>query len=265
MEQRITRAKAKVADAGVPFETPGAVERSERLGAVMAMVYLVFNEGYSAGPNDEARGGLADEAIRLGRLLLRMFPTEPEVMGLLALMLLQHSRVDARFDAEGNIVLLEDQDRSNWRHKLIQEGVVIVEKAVRHQRTGPYLVQAAIAALHARAPTFAETDWSGIDALYATLERLTPSPVITLNRAVAVSKTKGPQAALDMIEPLEPKLAGYFHFHGARGGLLLQLGRGKEARMAFDRAIALANTAAEASHIRTHIDRLIADNARQSG
>jgi RNA polymerase sigma-70 factor (ECF subfamily) len=260
MEQRITRAKAKVADAGVPFETPGAVERSERLGAVMAMVYLVFNEGYSAGPNDEARGGLADEAIRLGRLLLRMFATEPEVMGLLALMLLQHSRVDARFDAEGSIVLLEDQDRSNWRHKLIQEGVVIVEKAVRHQRTGPYLVQAAIAALHARAPTFAETDWNGIDALYATLERLTPSPVITLNRAVAVSKTKGPQAALDMIDPLEPKLANYFHFHGARGGLLLQLGRGKEARVAFDRAIALANTAAEASHIRMHIDRLIADS-----
>jgi RNA polymerase sigma-70 factor, ECF subfamily len=262
MEQRITRAKAKVADAGVPFETPGAVERSERLGAVMAMVYLVFNEGYSAGPRDEARGGLADEAIRLGRLLLRMFPTEPEVMGLLALMLLQHSRVDARFDAEGNIVLLEDQDRSNWRHKLIQEGVVIVEKAVRHQRTGPYLVQAAIAAIHARAPKFEDTDWASIDALYATLERLTPSPVITLNRAVAVSKTKGPQAALDMIEPLEPKLANYFHFHGARGGLLLQLGRGNDARIAFDRAIALANTAAEASHIRMHIDRLIADSAK---
>jgi RNA polymerase sigma-70 factor (ECF subfamily) len=262
MEQRITRAKAKVAEAGVPFETPGAVERSERLAAVMAMVYLVFNEGYSAGPKDEARGGLADEAIRLGRLLLRMFSSEPEVMGLLALMLLQHSRVDARFDKEGAIVLLEDQDRSAWRHKLIQEGVVIVEKAVRHQRTGPYLVQAAIAALHARAPRFEDTDWNGIDALYATLERLTPSPVITLNRAVAVSKTKGPQAALDMIDPLAPKLSGYFHFHGARGGLLLQLGRGKEAREAFDHAISLANTAAEAAHIRSHIDRLIADSAK---
>jgi len=262
MEQRITRAKAKVAEAGVPFETPGAVERSERLAAVMAMVYLVFNEGYSAGPKDEARGGLADEAIRLGRLLLRMFSSEPEVMGLLALMLLQHSRVDARFDKEGAIVLLEDQDRSAWRTKLIQEGVVIVEKAVRHQRTGPYLVQAAIAALHARAPRFEDTDWNGIDALYATLERLTPSPVITLNRAVAVSKTKGPQAALDMIDPLAPKLSGYFHFHGARGGLLLQLGRGKEAREAFDHAISLANTAAEAAHIRTHIDRLIAESAK---
>jgi RNA polymerase sigma-70 factor, ECF subfamily len=264
MEQRITRAKAKVAEAGVPFETPGAVERSERFAAVMAMIYLVFNEGYSAGPNDP-RGDLADEAIRLGRLLLRMFSNEPEAMGLLALMLLQHSRSEARFDDKGDIVLLEDQDRGRWRTKLIQEGVVLVEKAVRHQRTGQYLVQAAIAALHARAATFEETDWKGIDALYATLERLTPSPVVTLNRAVAVSKTKGPQAALDMIDPLEGKLSGYFHFHGARGGLLLQLGRGKEARIAFDKAISLANTAAEAAHIRMHIDRLIADNARQAG
>jgi RNA polymerase sigma-70 factor (ECF subfamily) len=261
MEQRITRAKAKVAEAGVPFETPGAVERSERFAAVMAMIYLVFNEGYSAGPNDP-RGDLADEAIRLGRLLLRMFSNEPEAMGLLALMLLQHSRSEARFDQKGDIVLLEDQDRSRWRTKLIQEGVVLVEKAVRHQRTGQYLVQAAIAALHARAATFEETDWKGIDALYATLERLTPSPVVTLNRAVAVSKTKGPQAALDMIDPLEGKLSGYFHFHGARGGLLLQLERGREARIAFDKAISLANTAAEAAHIRMHIDRLIADSEK---
>jgi RNA polymerase sigma-70 factor (ECF subfamily) len=265
MEQRITRAKAKVAEAGVPFETPGAVERSERLAAVMAMVYLVFNEGYSAGPKDEARGGLADEAVRLGRLLLRMFQTEPEVMGLLALMLLQHSRAPARFNNAGQVVLLEDQDRSLWRGKMIQEGLALIDKAMRHQSTGPYLVQAAIAALHARAAKFEETDWSGIDALYATLERLTPSPVITLNRAVAVSKTKGPQAALDMIDPLSAKLAGYFHFHGARGGLLLQLGRGKEAREAFDQAISLANTAAEAAHIRMHIDRLIAESSKAAG
>jgi RNA polymerase sigma-70 factor (ECF subfamily) len=265
MEQRITRAKAKVAEAGVPFETPGAVERSERLAAVLAMVYLVFNEGYSAGPKDEARAGLADEAIRLGRLLLRMFQTETEVMALLALMLLQHSRAPARFDAKGDAILLEDQDRSLWRTKMIQEGLALIDKAMRHQRTGAYLVQAAIAGTHAQAPTFAETDWRGIDALYATLERLTPSPVITLNRAVAISKTKGPQAALDMIEPLATKLSGYFHFHGARGGLLLQLGRQKEAREAFDRAIALAGTAAEAAHIRMHIDRLIADSRKAAG
>ncbi len=262
MEQRITRAKAKVAEAGVPFETPGPVERAERLAAVMAMIYLVFNEGYSAGPKDEARGALAEEAIRLGRLLLRMFSAEPEVMGLLALMLLQHSRAEARFDSKGDIVLLEDQDRGRWRANLIQEGIVIVEKAVRHQRTGPYLVQAAIAALHARAAKFEDTDWAHIDALYATLERLTPSPVITLNRAVAVSKVSGAQAALDMIEPLESRLAGYFHFHGALGGLLLQLGRRKEAREAFDKAISLAGTAAEAAHIRMHIDRLIAEGEK---
>ena len=261
MEQRITRAKAKVADAGVPFETPGPVERGERLAAVMQMVYLVFNEGYSAGPKDDARADLAEEAIRLGRLLLRMFQAEPEVMGLLALMLLQHARQPARFDANGDAVLMEDQDRSLWRPKLIQEGLALIDKAMRHNRAGAYLLQAAIAALHARAPRFADTDWPGIDALYATLERLQPSPVITLNRAVAVSKTKGPQAALDMIDPLGERLSGYFHYHGARGGLLLQLDRKREAREAFDRAIALANTAAEAAHIRMHIDRLIAEGA----
>ena len=259
MEQRITRAKAKVADAGVPFYTPGGGDRAERLAAVMAMIYLVFNEGYSAGPHDEARGALADEAIRLGRLLLRMFQTEPEVMGLLALMLLQHSRAPARFNRDGEVILLEDQDRRLWRPAMIQEGLALIDKAMRHRQTGPLLVQAAIGALHARASSYRETDWAGIDALYATLEQLTPSPVVTLNRAVAVSKTQGPEAALDMIAPLEAKLAGYFHFHGARGGLLLQLGRPREAREAFDRAISLANTPAEAAHIRMHIDRLMAD------
>lgn len=260
MEQRITRAKAKVAGAGVPFETPGPVERAERFAAVMQMIYLVFNEGYSAGPKDDARAELADEAIRLGRLLLRMFPAEPEAMGLLALMLLQHSRQPARFDSSGELVLLEDQDRRLWRTKLIQEGLALIDKAMRHRRTGTYLVQAAIAALHARAMRFADTDWAGIDALYATLEQLQPSPVVTLNRAVAVSKTKGPQAALDMIEPLGERLSGYFYFHGAKGGLLLQLDRKSEARESFDRAIALASTAAEAAHIRMHIDQLIAQS-----
>lgn len=265
MEQRITRAKAKVADAGVAFETPGAVERSERLAAVMQMVYLVFNEGYSAGPKDDARADLADEAIRLGRLLLRMFQTEPEVMGLLALMLLQHSRSEARFDAQGETVLLEDQDRSLWRGMLIQEGLALIDKALRHKKTGVYLVQAAIAAMHARAKRFEDTDWASIDALYATLERLQPSPVVTLNRAVAVSKMRGPQAALDMIEPLAERLSAYFHFHGARGWLLLLLDRRREARESFDRAIGLANTAAEAAHIRMHIDRLIAESEKSKG
>jgi len=175
-------------------------------------------------------------------------------------MLLQHSRLPARFDSSGDAVLMEDQDRRLWRTKLIQEGLALIDKAMRHRRTGIYLVQAAIAALHARAMRFADTDWVGIDALYATLEQLQPSPVVTLNRAVAVSKTKGPQAALDMIEPLGERLSGYFYFHGAKGGLLLQLDRKSEARESFDRAIALASTAAEAAHIRMHIDRLIAES-----
>jgi RNA polymerase sigma-70 factor (ECF subfamily) len=178
------------------------------------------------------------------------------MMGLIALMLLQHARSAARFDAAGEIVLLEDQDRSRWDGKLIAEGLALIDKAMRHRAPGVYQVQAAIAALHARAARPEETDWAQIDALYATLERLQPSPVVTLNRAVAVSKVRGAEAALAMIEPLEERLAGYFHFFGVKGGLLLQLGRGDEARVAFDRAIALANTPAEAAHIRIHLDRL---------
>ena len=262
MEQRITRAKARIAQAGVAFEAPGPVERSERLAAVAAMVYLVFNEGYSSGggADSDARGALSDEAIRLGRLLLRLFQTEPEIMGLSALMLLQHARTKARFDAAGEIILLDDQDRGLWDGKMISEGLALIDKAMRHRRPGPYQVQAAIAALHARAVRPQDTDWAQIDRLYATLERLEPSPVVSLNRAVAVSKVAGPEAALSMVEPLEPRLSGYFHFHGLRGALLLQLGRGDEARIAFDRAIALANTTAEAAHIRIHLDRLIRDS-----
>ncbi|MBU2148075.1 MAG: RNA polymerase sigma factor [Alphaproteobacteria bacterium] len=257
MEQRITRAKAKVAQAGVPFEAPGAVERSERLGAVAAMVYLVFNEGYSASGGDAAmRLPLCDEAIRLARLLLKLFQSEPEIMGLAALMLLQHARAAARFDGDGAVVLLEDQDRGLWNHKMIAEGLALIDKAIRHHRPGPYQIQAAIAALHARAKRPEDTDWAQIDLLYGALERLQPSPVITLNRAVAVSKARGPSEALAMIEPLEVRLSGYFHFFGVKGGLLMQLGRRAEAREAFARAIALANTTAEATHIRMHLDRL---------
>jgi RNA polymerase sigma-70 factor (ECF subfamily) len=260
MEQRITRAKARIAKAEVPFEAPGPVERSERLAAVAAMVYLVFNEGYSAGSDAEkARARLSEEAIRLGRLLLKLFQTEPEVMGLTALMLLQHARSAARFDAEGAIVLLEDQDRTLWNRDLIGEGLALIDKAMRHRRPGPYQIQAAIAALHCRAARPQDTDWAGIAALYGALEIQTPSPVVTLNRAVAVSKAQGPAEALAMIEPLAEALSGYFYFFGTRGALLLQLGRDAEARAAFDRAIALANTAAEAAHIRGQIDRLSAD------
>jgi RNA polymerase sigma-70 factor (ECF subfamily) len=265
MEQRITRAKARIADAGVPFETPGAVERSERLAAVAAMVYLIFNEGYSTNSGEApARAPLCEEAIRLARLLLRLFQTEPEIMGLTALLLLQHARAPARFDENGEIVLLEDQDRSLWSRKMIDEGLALVDKALRHRKPGPYQVQAAIAALHARAEKPEDTDWTEIDLLYGLLEQMQPSPVVTLNRAVAVAKVRGPEAALAMIEPLEQRLSGYFHFFGLKGGLLMQLGRGEEARTAFDRAIALANTAAEAAHIRMHIDRLMNECAARS-
>ena len=205
------------------------------------------------------RARLSEEAIRLARLLLRLFQTEPEIMGLTALLLLQHARAAARFDADGAIVLLDDQDRSLWNRDMIGEGLALIDKAMRHRRPGPYQIQAAIAALHARAARPEETDWAQIEALYVGLEHLTPSPVVTLNRAVAVSKARGPAEALAMIEPLADALGGYFYFFGARGAFLLQLGRDAEAREAFDRAIALANTAAEAAHIRGQIDRLTAD------
>jgi RNA polymerase sigma-70 factor, ECF subfamily len=257
MEQRITRAKGRIAAADVPFETPGAVERSERLAAVAAVIYLLFNEGYSAsGAEVAARAPLCEEAIRLARLLLRLFQSEAEIMGLTALLLLQHARAAARFDAAGSIVLLEDQDRGLWNRALIAEGLALIDKAMRHRLPGPYQVQAAIAALHDRAARPEDTDWAEIDLLYATLEKMQPSPVITLNRSVAVAKVRGPAAALAMIEPLEPRLAGYFHFFGVKGAFLLQLGRADEARVAFDQAIALAQTVAEAAHIRLHLDRL---------
>src|SRR6185312_601124 len=242
MEQRITRAKARIASADIPFETPGAADRAERLAAVAAMIYLVFNEGYSADDNS-ARAHLCEEAIRLARLLLRLFQTEPEIMGLTALLLLQHARAAARLDAEG---------------------VALIDKAMRHRQPGPYQIQAAIAALHARAARAEDTDWAEIDALYATLERWQRSPVVTLNRAAAVAKLRGPAAALAMIEPLAERLAGYFYFFGAKGALLMQLGRANEARAAFDQAIALANTPAEAAHIRRHLDRLARENASVS-
>ena len=257
MEQRITRAKNRIGSGEVPFETPGPIERAERLAVVAAMVYLIFNEGYSAGSDEQqARFPLCAEAIRLARLLLRIFPAEPEIMGLTALLLLQSARAAARFGKDGAVILLEDQDRTLWDEKKIAEGLALIDKAMRHRRPGPYQIQAAIAALHARAKRAEDTDWTEIDLLYAALERLTPSPVITLNRAVAVAKVQGPEAALALIEPLEEKLSGYFHFFGVKGGLLMKIGRDAEAREAFNRAISLAHTAAEAAHIRMHLDKL---------
>jgi RNA polymerase sigma-70 factor, ECF subfamily len=260
MEQRITRAKRAIADVGVEFETPGAAARRTRLATVSTMIYLMFNEGYGSTPDSAAaREPLADEAIRLGRLLLSLFPTDPEVFGLLALMLLQQSRAPARFDANGEIVLLEDQDRSLWNRTLIDEGRLLLERAAVCQSPGPYQLQAAIAALHLHAPRPEDTAWKQIDSLYQVLETLQPSPVVTLNRAVAVWKLHGPEVALRMIDPLESELAGYFYFHGLRGTLLEELNRRDEAREALTRAIALAKSVAEAKLIRRELDRLAAN------
>jgi RNA polymerase sigma-70 factor (ECF subfamily) len=258
VEQRITRAKRRIAEAEVPFEPPGPVERAERLMTVAAMIYLVFNEGYSAtGGTAHVRAPLCEEAIRLSRLLLQLFPAEPELMGLTALLQLQHARAAARVDSEGGIVLLDDQDRTLWDGKAIAEGLALIDKAARHAAPGSYQLQAAIAAVHARAARPADTDWRRIAQLYAALEQLQPSPVVALNRAVAVSKVAGPAAALDILEELAGPLKNYFYFHGVKGALLMQLGRCEEARAAFERAISRANSATEAAHIRLQIDKLI--------
>jgi RNA polymerase sigma-70 factor (ECF subfamily) len=257
MEQRITRAKRAIARAGVEFETPGAAERRTRLAAVATMIYLIFNEGYGSTPDSAAaRESLANEAIRLGRLLLSLFPTDPEIFGLLALMLLQQSRAPARFDANGELVLLDEQDRSLWNRTLIDEGRLLLERAAIYQNPGPYQLQAAIAALHVRATGPADTPWKEIDSLYQALEMLQPSPVVTLNRAVAVWKLKGPDAALEMIDPLRGELHAYFYFHALRGTLLKELTRFDEAREALTRAIALAKSVAEAKLIRRELDLL---------
>ena len=257
MEQRITRAKRAIAGVAVEFDTPGAAERRTRVAAVSTMIYLMFNEGYGSTPDTAAaREALADEAIRLGRLLLSLFPTDPEVFGLLALMLLQQSRAPARFDTNGEIVLLEEQDRSRWNRTLIDEGRLLLERASVYQNPGPYQLQAAIAALHARASRPEDTSWKEIDSLYQVLEALQPSPVVTLNRAVAVWKLQGPEAALEMIEPLKGELDAYFYLHGVRGTLLKQLHRFDEARDALNRAIALANSVAEAKLVRRELDSL---------
>ena len=257
MEQRITRAKRAIAQIAVEFDTPGTAERRTRLAAVSTMIYLIFNEGYGSTPDTAAaREALADEAIRLGRLLLSLFPTDPETFGLLALMLLQQSRAPARFDANGEIVLLEEQDRSRWNRTLIDEGRLLLERAAVYQNPGPYQLQAAIAALHACANRPEDTLWQEIDSLYQALEALQPSPVVTLNRAVAVWKLQGAEAALEMIDPLRAELDAYFYLHGLRGTLLKELNRLDEARDALNRAIALANSVAEAKLIRRELDGL---------
>ena len=257
LEQRLTRAKRRLGSADVRYGTPTAEERAGRLPAVRAMIYLLFNEGYGASSGERhTRAPLCEEAIRLARLLLRATPSDPETMGLLALCLLQHSRHRARLDDDGELILLKHQDRSLWLRELIDEARVLVEKALRRRQPGPLQVQAAIAATHATAPTAEATDWAEIERLYGILEHLQPSPVVTLNRSVAVAELRGPEAALELIDSVAEPLDGYFHLHGARGSLLIEAGRMEDAEHALGRALGLARTAAEKRHIELQLSRL---------
>jgi len=257
LAQRIVRAKAKIREARLPYEVPGSADLPRRLDAVLRVIYLVFNEGYSASSGERhLRADLSEEAIRLGRMLLDLLP-EPEVQGLLALMLLQESRRAARSTEEGDLILLEDQDRTRWDHGLIAEGASLVRLALDSDQLGPYTLQAAIAAVHADATEPSTTDWSRILTYYNALFRLAPSPIVALNRAVAVAMVDGPGAGLDLVNGLleAGALADYHLAHAARADLYRRLGRAEEARGAYRRALALARQEPE----RRFLERRLAE------
>ena len=254
LAQRIVRAKGKIRDAKIPYEVPGTKELPERLDAVLRVLYLVFNEGYSPSSGEAVtRADLSGEAIRVARLLVELLP-EPEAMGLLALMLLQESRRKAR--GEGDLVLLEHQDRSLWNRELVREGTRLVEQALSTRRFGPYCIQAAIAAVHAEAPRYEETDWAQIVGLYDVLAQMDPSPVVSLNRAVALAMRDGPQAALPVVEGLMPDLSGYHLAHAVRADLCRRLGRKAEAKKSYEQALKLARQAPERRFLQQRLAEL---------
>jgi RNA polymerase sigma-70 factor (ECF subfamily) len=262
LAQRIVRAKAKIREARLPYEVPARAELPERLEAVLQVIYLAFNEGYSASSGETlTRADLSSEAIRLGRLLVDLLP-EPEAIGLLALMLLHESRRAARTSPEGDLILIEAQDRSLWNRELITEGIALVRGALASGRYGAYTLQATLAAVHSSAPTFAATDWPQIVALYDRLLQVTPSPVIELNRAVAVAMRDGPAEGLTLIDALlaRGELNDYHHTHSARGELLRRLGRAAEARAAYEQALNLAQQGPERRLLERRLAELKTDD-----
>jgi RNA polymerase sigma-70 factor, ECF subfamily len=258
LAQRIVRAKAKIRDTRIPYEVPTPQELPERLNAVLQVVYLVFNEGYSAAAGAEVtRAELTGEAIRLGRLLTELQP-EPEAIGLLSLMLLHESRRAARTSSTGDLILLDHQDRSLWNREQIMEGVALLEKALKSRRFGPYTLQAAIAAVHAEAESVAATDWRQIVALYDQLVRIQPSPVVQLNRAVAIAMRDGPEAGLTHIDAVleQGELANYYLAHSARADMCRRLGRTAEARSSYEKALALTQQEPERQFLQERIRQL---------